>query len=254
MAQKEPDPKPDLLDVPFQRLGQEDLENIRDEIRRLAARLRSRASLRQKKAKAGDFDPRKTIRNNMRYGGVPMKLKFEKKHKKPSIILICDVSTSVRYCAEFLLTMVYELHDQIRRTNSFVFIDDLVDISMAFKEHEPREAVYKVLAENPPGYYSTDLGNSLNTFALDHMGKIDSRTTVIILGDGRNTYNNPRLDIAQDMQKRARRLLWFCPEQPSMWGTGDSDMHEYARHSDGVHLVNSLRDLVSAIDNILADG
>lgn len=254
MAQQEPQPKPDLMDVPFSQLGQSEVDAIRDEIRRLAARLRSRASLRQKHSNSGALDPRKIMRHNMRYGGVPIELKYHTKQVKPRLVLICDVSTSMRYCAEFLLTLVYELHDVVAKTDSFVFIDDIVDISMIFEEKQPQEAVAQVLMENPPGYYSTDLGNGLKTFDRDHMSKVTSKTTVIILGDGRNNYNNPRVDIAADMQRRGRRLLWFCPEPPSMWGTGDSDMHQYAVHSSGVYKVTNLRELANAVDSILADG
>lgn len=254
MAEQDPDPQPDLQDVPFKHLSSGEIDKIRDEVRRLAARLRTRASMRQKKAKSGDFDPRKTMRQNMRYGGVPLEMKFRKQHKQPNLVIICDVSTSMRPYVEFLLTMVYELQDQVRRTNSFIFIDDMVDISMEFEELEPKDAIAKVLRENPPGYYSTDLGASLKTFSDKHMSTIDSRTSVIILGDGRNNYNDPRIDIATDMQRKARRLLWFCPEPPFQWGTGDSDMHRYAAQSDGVFLVNTLRDLANAVDQILADG
>ena len=153
----------------LQRLNSADIEDVREEIRRLAARLRTRAALRQKRAKSGRFDPRKTIRKNMRYGGVPMEVQFRKRHKKPTLILICDLSTSMRYAVEFLLTMVYELSDQVRRTHSFIFIHDLVDVSTTLTELPPREAVARIMAENPPGYYSTDLGNGLNSFGNDHM-------------------------------------------------------------------------------------
>lgn len=253
-ASREPEPKPDLLDVPFTQLGQNEVEAIRDEIRRLAARLRSRASLRQKRARAGDIDPRRMMRANMRYGGVPLELKFHTRHVKPRLVVICDVSTSMRYCAEFLLTLIYELQDQVAQTNSFIFIDDLTDISMVFKEKQPQEAVSEVLYQNRPGYYNTDLGNSLNTFKRDHFGTVTGRTTVIILGDGRNNFNNPRLDIADDIHKRSRRMLWFCPEPQAQWGSGDSDMHRYAPHSDGVYKVSNLRELANAVDQILSDG
>lgn len=254
LANREPDPKPDLMDVPFQRLSDEDVDAIRKEIRRLAARLRSRASLRQKRSKDGKPDLRRTMRANMRYGGTPIELRYRKRHVKPCLVVICDVSTSVRYCAEFLLTLIYELSDQVARTNSFIFISDLTDISMVFKEFEPQEAVSKVLSENRPGYYNTDLGHSLNTFKRDHMGLITSRTTVIILGDGRNNYNDPRVDVADDIHRKARRLLWFNPEHPSQWGSGDSDMLKYLPASDGVFHVATLRDLAAAVDKILSDG
>lgn len=254
MAQREPEPKPDLLDVPFNRLSQNEIDNMRDEIRRLAAKLRSRAALRQRKSNRGQFDPRKTIRQNMKYGGVPIEMKYRKRHKKPKLVLICDLSTSMRYMVEFLMTLVYELHDHVQKTSSYIFIDDMVDVTMELEQQDSQKAVEKVLRDNPPGYYSTDLGNSLNTFAQNHYSVIDSRTTVIILGDGRNNYNDPRLDIHQDMQRKARRLFWFCPESPRQWGTGDSDMHRYASQADGVYQVRTLRDLANAVDEIIADG
>lgn len=254
MANSEPDPKPDLMDVPFTRLSEEEIEHLRDEIRRLAARLRSRAALRQKRANAGTLDPRRVMRHNMKYDSVPLELKYKTTHVKPQLVLICDVSTSMRYCAEFLLTLIYELQDQVAKTDSFIFIGDIVDISMVFKEHQPMEAVEKVLNENRPGYYNTDLGNSLNTFKQDYMGRVSGRTTVIILGDGRNNYNDPRIDIMSDLHRRARRLLWFNPESPSQWGTGDSDMVQYAPVSNGVYKVSNLRELASAVDKILSDG
>ncbi len=242
------------MDVPFEHMGYQEADALRDELRRLAARLRSRASLRQKRAKAGDPDPRKTMRANMRYGGVPLEIKHKTRHKKPALLLICDVSTSMRYCAEFLLTLIYELQDQVAKTNSFIFIDDLTDISMVFTEGEPRDAVKKVLNENPPGYYNTDLGHSLDTLCHRHMGTIDHRTTVIILGDGRNNFNDPRLDLAETIQRRARRVIWFNPESQRQWGTGDSDMHLYAPLADGVYHVSNLRELADAVDHILTDG
>ncbi len=254
MAEQEPREQPDLLDLPLQRLNSADIDDIREEIRRLAARLRTRAALRQKRAKSGRFDPRKTIRKNMRYGGVPMEAQFRVRHKKPTLILICDLSTSMRYAVEFLLTMVYELSDQVRRTHSFIFIHDLVNVSTTLAELPPREAVARIMAENPPGYYSTDLGNSLNTFNKDQMHLIDSRSTILFFGDGRNNYNDPRLDIAQDMRRRGRRLIWFCPEPRRQWGSGDSDMWEYSLVADKVFMVNNLRDLADSVDRLLADG
>ncbi len=254
MAQTDPDPKDDVMDVPFTALGDEEINQIRQEIRRLAAKLRSRAALRQRRAKTGKPDIRRTMRSNLRYGGVPMQLEYKTNHVKPSLVLICDVSTSVRYCAEFLLTLIYELQDQVAKTESFVFNADLACISPVFREHETQQAVQKALDDNPPGYYATDLGTSLDTFEKDFMGAMGSRTTVIILGDGRNNYRDPRLDIAQTVQRKARRLIWFVPEHPSEWGTGDSDMIEYAKRSDGTYYVNSLRTLAEAVDAVLADG
>ena len=254
MADREPEERQDLLDVPFTRLSDSEVDAIRDEIRRLAARLRSRAALRQRRARAGTLDTRRMMRANMRYDAVPIELRYRTRHVRPCLVLICDISTSMRYCAEFLLTLIYELQDQVARTDSFVFISDLVDISMVFAEHEPMRAVEKVLTENRPGHYNTDLGASLATFRRDHFSRLTHKTTVIILGDGRNNYNDPRVDLALEMRRRGRRVIWFNPEPQALWGSGDSDMHLYAQAASAVYKVSTLRELAAAVDRILTDG
>jgi uncharacterized protein with von Willebrand factor type A (vWA) domain len=230
------------------------MDKLRDEVRRLAARLRSRAALRQRRDKAGDPDPKTTLRANLRYGGVPLELKYRSNHHKPKLVLICDISTSMRPSAEFLLTLIYMLQDQVTKTHSFIFIDDMREITHYFKEQRPDVAVQNVLNENPPGHYNTDLGNSLNSFFRDHLGTVDARTSVIILGDGRNNGNNPRMDLANDLKRRARRVIWFNPEGQGQWGMGDSNMDQYVTAASGVYMVRNLAQLVDAIDNIMADG
>jgi uncharacterized protein with von Willebrand factor type A (vWA) domain len=251
---EQPKPEPqDLMNTPFQYLSSEDAEALRDEIRRLAARLRTRAALRQKRAKNGNPDPKATIRNNLRYGGVPLEIKYRNKHMKPRLLLICDISTSMRYCSEFMLTLLYQLQDQVAKTRSYIFIDDLHEISEFFASQPPEIAVQNVLDSHRPGSYNTNLGNSLQSFFNNKLDAVDTRTTVIILGDGRNNFNDPRLDLAQELRRRSRRLLWFNPEPPGQWGTGDSDMHQYAPVSSGVYQVRTLAQLVEAIDRIMTD-
>jgi hypothetical protein len=252
--EQQPPDERDLMNTPFQYLSPDDAEKLRDEMKRLAAKLRSRAALRQKRANEGNPDPKATIRHNLRYGGVPLELKHRTRHHKPRLVLICDISTSMRYCAEFMLTLIYELQDQVSKAHSYIFIDDIREITHYFKEQRPDVAVQAVLNDNPPGHYNTDLGNGLNTFFNDHLGTLDSRTTVIILGDGRNNYNDPRIDLAYDLRRRSRRVLWFNPEPEHQWGTGDSDMHKYAPVASGVFMVRNVAQLVEAIDKIMADG
>jgi uncharacterized protein with von Willebrand factor type A (vWA) domain len=117
-------------------------------------------------------------------------------------------------------------------------------------EHRPEDAVPVVLNLLPPGHYSTDLGNSMATFVRDHMDTIDRRTTLIFVGDARNNYNDPRLDIMQLLKLRTRRVVWFNPESPYQWGSGDSDMPAYVPFSDTVHQVATLRQLADAIDDL----
>jgi uncharacterized protein with von Willebrand factor type A (vWA) domain len=181
---------------------------------------------------------------------VPVELKHKRHHLKPKLVLICDISTSVRPVVEFMLRLVYELQDQIHSARSFVFIDDIVDVSSEFTQRRPESAVQRVLEENPPGYYNTNLGFSLAHFCKDYLDTVDHRTTVIVLGDGRNNFLNPRTDALQEIKRRARRVLWLNPESPRLWGTGDSDMTQYMPHCDAVHEVGNLNQLTDTVDRL----
>ncbi len=241
----------DLMQRPFSALSESEARALRELVRRMAAQLRSRASLRYKKGKSGALDAKRTIRANQRYGGVPLELHLKNKRLKPKLALICDVSTSVRYCSEFMLRLIYELQDQVSRARSFLFIDDIKEITPYFEAERPDAAVEKVLNDNQPGYYNTNLGNSLETLVHDHLDAIDHRTTLIFIGDGRNNFSDPRTDLVDQLKRRARRIIWLSPESPYLWGTGDSDMYAYQPHCDAIHEVANLQQLADAVDKLL---
>jgi hypothetical protein len=247
-----------LMDQPFEYLSEHELEELRGVVTRLAAQLRSRAALRQRRGKSGTLDAKRTIRTNMRFGGVPMIIHHRQRHLKPRITIICDLSYSMRPVASFMLLLIYAMQDQISRTRSFAFIHDMFDISDYFAQSRPAQAIEEIMDNvRPPYSYATDLGHSLGTFAREHFDSVDHRTTVIVLGDGRNNHNDPNLRMFEEVKRRARRVIWFNPEPPHLWGVYDpgslsSDMLEYAEYCDGVHHVSNLRQLVSAIDTLFS--
>lgn len=241
----------DLLNQPFNALSDGDMARLRREIRRLAALLRSRIALRQKRARSGQLDAKATIRANLKHGNVPIEIIHRDRTLKPKLVVICDISTSMRYCSELMLSLVYGLQDQISKTHAFAFIDHLEYISPDFVGREPAEAVAGVLARMPSGHYNTDLGFSLEQFSHSFLDAVDGRTTFIVVGDGRNNYNDPRLDIFGLLARRSRRTIWLNPETPLLWTTGDSDMLKYAPLCDAVLQVGTLAELTVAVDRLL---
>jgi uncharacterized protein with von Willebrand factor type A (vWA) domain len=242
----------DLMQRPFNDLTQAEARELRRLVARLAARLRTRAALRQKKGDGKTLDAKSTLRANLQTGGVPFDLRYKKRHLKPRFALICDVSTSMRPVAEFMLRLMYAMQDQVGKARSFAFNDHLEEVSDEFIGARPDEAIPLVLHRIPPGYYATDLGHSLDNFWQTHLDAVDRRTTVIFLGDGRNNYNDPRLDLFEQLRRRARRVVWFNPEERYLWGTGDSDIYHYAGLCDAVHQVSNLAELGEAVDRLFA--
>ncbi len=240
-----------LMNRPFHALSDEDKKLLQREVKRLAAALRTRIALRQKRMKSGQMDPKATIRANLKYHGVPMEIKHRDKVRKPKIVVICDVSTSMRFCSELMLSFLFALQGQVRKTHAFAFIDHLESISEDFSGTNADEAIQSVLWRMPSGHYNTDLGWALNDFNSEFMDTLNSGTTLILVGDGRNNYNDPRLDIFSHMSRRATRTIWLNPEPETMWH-GDSDMPRYAPLCSNVLKVSNLRELANAVDELLA--
>jgi uncharacterized protein len=240
-----------LLNRPFHALSDADKKVLQHEVKRLAAMLRTRIALRQKRAKSGQLDPKATIRTNLKYHGVPMEIKHKDRVRKPKIVVICDISTSMRFCSELMLSFLFALQGQVRKTHAFAFIDHLESISEDFIGSNADEAIQSVLWRMPSGHYNTDLGWSLNDFQNGYMDTLNSGTTLIIVGDGRNNYYDPRLDIFSTMTRRAARTIWLNPEPPALWH-GDSDMPKYAPLCNNVLKVSNLRELADAVDTLMA--
>lgn len=240
----------DLMDRPFQMLSEDEIHLLRKEVARLAARLRTRAALRQRRGKGSRLDAKATLRTNVRYAGVPFEIITRERRKKARFTVLCDVSTSMRPVVYFLLLLVYQMQDLVGRTRSFAYIDHMEEISDDFAEHRPEVAIPTVLRRLPPGHYNTDLGASLDQFVHEHLDAVDSRTTLILCGDGRNNYNDPRTDLVEMLRRRARKFVWFNPEPPARWGSGDSDMPAYAPLVDAVYQVSNLRQLSEAVDRL----
>jgi uncharacterized protein with von Willebrand factor type A (vWA) domain len=255
MSEQPPDDSLEgLLNRPFSALNDKDMDRLRKEVSRLAAALRTRVALRQKRAKSGQLDAKATIRANLKHGNVPIDLKHREHSLKPRLVVICDISTSMRSISELMLSLIFAMQDQISKTHAFAFIDHLEFISPDFEGKESQDAVSGVLDRMPSGYYNTDLGNSLDNFTQDYMDTVDRRTTFIIVGDGRNNYNDPRLDLFNTVARRSRRTIWLTPEAPALWGTGDSDMLKYAANCDVILRVSTLAELTAAVDKMLGLG
>lgn len=239
-----------LMETPFSELTEAEARELRKLVARLAARLRSRAALRQKKGDGKQLDAKTTLRANLRTGGVPFDIHYKKRQIKPKFALICDISTSMRPVAEFMLRLMYEMQDQVGKARSFAFNDHLEEVSDEFLLQRPDEAIPQVLTRIPPGYYATDLGYSLQNFVDGFFDSVDNRTTVIVLGDGRNNHRDPRIDLFERVRARARRLVWFNPEPNFQWGQGDSDMLAYGPLCSAVHQVSNLAELSAAVDTL----
>lgn len=227
-----------------------DMARMKLLIAKIAKRLAVKHSRRRKKTSRGILDVRRTMRANAGYDGVPFNVIWRQNKKdRPKIVAICDVSGSVAAYVRFLLLLLYSMKEVIPDLHAYAFSYRLGDVSSILENNEFDGAMKKILREH--GLGSTSYGQAWSDFQMNHETIIDRRTTVLILGDGRSNYGDPRLDLFSGFSGRAKQVIWLNPEGPSLWGTGDSVIPRYAPYCKQMSHVATLRDLERALDEIL---
>ena len=243
-----------LAEKSFYYLSEEEIRRMQEAVTKLAQRLRNVVSIRRKRARRGKFDSSDTMRKNLQYGGVPFRIVFDRKRKeKPQVMVLCDVSDSVRNVSRFMLQFVYSLQDLYSKVRSFIFVAEVGEITRLFQERDINAAIDAALHGEVVNVYAhSDFGRAFKAFHRDFLPAVNKRTTVIILGDGRNNYNLPHDWVLKDVQQRAKQVIWLNPENKMTWGFGDSEMDRYAPYCTLVEECRNLNQLYHVIDRLVA--
>ena len=244
----------DSLGTPFAALDDAEVEEVRRAVRAFVQRLRGGERVRRRRSRKGRVDAHTTLRRAMRTGGVPFMLaRRARRRDKPRLVLLCDVSDSVRSVARFLLELAFAAQELFDRTRTFVFVSELGETTRLFAEQPIEAALAKAYAGGVvPVTHNSNYGRMLHAFEERVLADIDRRTTVVILGDGRTNYQDDAADVLDAVRARARAVVWLCPEPRAAWATGDSAMPRYAPKCTRVLEVRCARDLESAARLLLA--
>ena len=227
---------------------------VRRAVREFAARLRGAERVRRRRALRGRIDPHRTLRRALRTAGVPFApVRRKRRRDRPKLLLLCDVSDSVRAVATFLLEFVSAAHDLFEHTRSFVFVSEIGESTELFERGTPEAAIAQTYGGGVVSVVdNSNYGRAFRSFAAHHLDAIDGRTTVVVLGDGRSNFHEAGEDALAQVSARARAVVWLCPEPRATWGTGDSAMARYEPLCTEVLEVRSAEDLENAARRIVA--
>ena len=246
--------KPLPEDVDFMHASREEMANIRKAIQPLTRKLAARLARKRKHKRRGPLDFRATVRQSLSYGGVPAEPRFRNpRPNKPELVVVADISGSVAAFARFTLHLVYALQNQFSKVRSFVFIDGLDEVTHMFQDEEDiTNAVHRVNTEADVVWVDghSDYGHAFGVFWENFGSEINSKSTVMFLGDARNNYHATNAWVIKETAKKARSVFWLNPEPKSYWDTGDSVITEYGTHTDGVFECRNLRQLEGFVEHL----
>ena len=243
-----------LTEKSFYHLTEEEIQKMREVVTRLAQRIKNILSIRKKRLKRGKLDLHQTLRRNMARGGIPFEVVYKTRRKdRPKLIIMCDVSSSVANVSRFMLQFMYSLQEAFTKIRCYVFVAELGEVTDVFHDGDVNSAVEKALdgGDVINVYTRSNFGFAFHEFWKNHLAAVDNKTTVIILGDARNNYNDAKAWCIRDIQNKAKNVVWLNPESPSAWGFGDSVMDRYMPYCDIVEECRNLRQLSKVVDQIV---
>ncbi len=239
-----------LSQVRLSQVDRSDLAIMINIVRKMAKRLVSLHSRRKKKANRGQLDVRSTLRANQEYDGLLFETVWKKtKVNRPKVITLCDVSGSVANVARFFLMFLYSLSEVLPHIRTFAFSNKAGEVTDLFETKDIEEASAETLLLYGGG--STDYGQALIDLEGFIETDIDKKTTLIILGDARSNFGDPRTDILKSLQEKSKRVIFLNPEPKGLWGTGDSEMKRFLPYCGKTRYCSSLKDLERVVDDLL---
>jgi uncharacterized protein with von Willebrand factor type A (vWA) domain len=182
---------------------------------RLAKAMRARLTRRELARKRGyRLDLRRTIRNNIGHGGVPISLVRRKRKEKPlRLVVLLDASGSMSAYTGVFLRFIHGVLDEFREAEAFLFHTRLAHISAAMKEKDAARALDRLsmMAQGTGG--GTKIGECLQAFNRHHAAHLlHSRSCVTIVSDGYETGDASLLgEEMAALARRCRRIVWLNP-------------------------------------------
>lgn len=189
-------------------------------IRRLSRRLASQVSRRLGQGKRGSLDMRRTVRENLRYGGVLIKQIYRKRRRgKPKFVLICDISGSMLKYTEFILQFVYGLTSLVSGIETYVFASHLVNITSKLRGAQTFQGMLntslKDLVEEFGG--GTNIAVSLEELHEHYGGTLSRRTVLFILSDAQTLEGEKAAQYLQKTRSKVREIIWLNTLPEKKW-------------------------------------
>jgi len=242
-----------LAERPLFTLSAEEVARMKAVVARLVRKIKDALARRQRRERRGRLDPKRTARRSLQYDGVPVELRYRRRHReRPRLVTRCDVSDSVRNASRFMLQLVWSLQDCFAKVRSFVFVGEIDEVTETFRALPVERAIEYALGMARVDYGSrSDFGYAFSRFYREQLEGLDGRTTLLILGDARNNYNDPQAWALKLLRERVKGIIWLNPEGRWGWGVGDSVLPLYAPHCDLVRECRTLAQLGEVVDGLV---
>ncbi|MGV9710487.1 MadC family VWA domain-containing protein [Gordonia sp. NPDC003424] len=219
---------------------------------RLVQRMRGAPRRVARRGDRGMLDIRRTMRASVTTDGVPLQLWRRQRTPGPvRLLILVDVSLSVRPVTGFILRLAQTLHRMGDRCEVVAFVDRPVLVTTALRAAHADNALAAVLAADGLDLAATsDYGTMWDSLLEEYGDLVTSRTSVLVVGDARSNGFDPRPDLFAEVSRRAHRVAWVTPEPTRYWTQTGCAMADYADHCAKVVAARDGTEMLSRADDL----
>ncbi|HEY6838636.1 MAG TPA: VWA domain-containing protein [Geobacteraceae bacterium] len=230
----------------------EELTDMQEVVYRMLMRIRKDVRRMKEMENRGRLHVIRTIQKNYKHGMVPFLLSLRRKRKeKPRLVVFCDLSYSVSHATRFMLLLLHTLQNRLMHVRSFVFNREIVEITDRLR-NMPVNCLLETIDKGDVINLddNSDFGHVFKTFKETYLENLQGKPAVIIMGDGRNNYNEANDWALEEIREKAGYLLWLTPEDRETWPRGDCLMELYGSYCDRVEVVKSVDELSRIVEDL----
>jgi uncharacterized protein len=176
-----------------------------------------RRAVRRSPHHRGELDPRRTLREELRRGGEPGRIRYRRPRTRPRrVVLVVDVSGSMTSYADALLRLAHVwIRSAPRTPEVFTVGTRLTRVTAALRGRDAEVALREAGQQVPDWSGGTRLGEVLKAF-LDRWGaRGTARGAVVVLFSDGWERGEPGLlaDQMARLHRLAHRVIWVNPHR-----------------------------------------
>ncbi|MBQ1781642.1 MAG: VWA domain-containing protein [Methanobrevibacter sp.] len=225
---------------------------------RLGKRIANKRSRRKVQAHSHKIDMRRTMRANLKYGGVPIDLvKAKPRPHKNEHLFLNDISGSCEWISSWFFMLMFSAQTAFKRSRTFEFDNKVIETTKALKEEYLIDSFVKVKdmrIKHMMVHGTSDMYSAFTKFT--EMAKINNKSYVIILSDCRD-WAGPKVNgipasvgVVEEMVRDAKKVIILNPEERNKWDIVDSCVSLYEEAGAQVFEVNTLNQLAHFVEQM----
>ena len=225
---------------------------------RLGKRIANKRSRRKMLTHSNKIDMRRTIRANLKYGGVPLELvKAKPRPHKNEHLFLNDISGSCEWISSWFFMLMFSAQTAFKKSRTFEFDNKVIETTDALKEEYLIDSFVKVRdmrVRHMMVHGTSDMYSSFKSFM--NQAKINNKSYIIILSDCRD-WAGPKVngipasvELVEEMAREAKKVIILNPEERMKWDIVDSCVSLYEEAGAQVFEVNTLNQLAHFVEQM----